>query len=406
VSAPAGHDAEPAVAAGAGGGSAKVHTQGTHRTRRPEETWELMAPRLPRFGITRVSDVTGLDVFSVPVAMAARPLAWTLSVSQGKGQTLTAAKVSAAMESVELWHAEHARPPLLARAVAAADVGLGHPVRALASAPGPFLDDHTPLDWVAGRGLVSGRAVPVPIDEVCFPDPSTQRWAPDGLRATTNGLASGNSRDEAALHALYEVVERDALSRPSAAELARAPVVDPDSVGDPACRAMLDAIAAAGSLVSLTCLPSRFGVPTFKCLVWGWDFPVVCGGSGSHHDPAVALSRAVTEAAQGRLAAIVGSRDDLDLWNGFDRAHGKARVAASFATPDTTYDAAVAGTPGPSDDITSELCGLAAVVQEVTGIEPVLVDLSTEDDFAVVKVLAPGTAMDMDRVHRNDDRFD
>lgn len=385
---------------------AKVHTQGTHRMRHPDETWELMAPRLHRFGITRVSDVTGLDVFSVPVAMAARPLAWTLSVSQGKGQTLVAAKVSAAMESVELWHAEHARPDLLERAVSAVDLDLGHPIRDLTAAPGPFLDDRTLLDWVAGRGLVTGRTVPVPIDEVCFPDPSTHRWTPDGLRPTTNGLASGNSLDEAALHALYEVVERDSLSRPSAAELAQAPVLDPDSVTDPACRVMLDAIAGAGSLISLTCLPNRFGVPTFKCLIWGWDFPVVCGGSGSHHDPVVALSRAITEAAQGRLAAIVGSRDDLDLWNGFDRAHGKARVAAHFPLPDTSYAGAVAGAAGPSDDIRTELTLLAAATAQVNGIEPVLVDLSTDDDFAVVKVLAPGAAMDMDRVHRNDDRFD
>ncbi|MFD1277831.1 YcaO-like family protein [Streptomyces kaempferi] len=36
-------------------------------------------------------------------------------------------------------------------------------------------------------------------------------WSPDLLRATSTGLARGNSRNEALLHALFEVVERDML---------------------------------------------------------------------------------------------------------------------------------------------------------------------------------------------------
>ena len=62
-------------------GTAKAYVQGTHRVRRPEETWEIIRPRLRDFGITRISDVTGLDTFGIPVAMAARPLSWTLCVS-------------------------------------------------------------------------------------------------------------------------------------------------------------------------------------------------------------------------------------------------------------------------------------------------------------------------------------
>jgi hypothetical protein len=37
----------------------------------------------------------------------------------------------------------------------------------------------------------------------------------------------------------------------------------------------------------------------------------------------------------------------------------------------------------------------------VVAAEPLLVDLSTDTDFAVVKVVVPGTLVDVDRIHPN-----
>ena len=379
-------------------GHPTVFTDGTHRVRDPEETWERIRPLLGTFGITRVSDVTGMDVIGIPVSMATRPLAWTLSVSQGKGRTLRLAQVSAAMESIEFWHAEHSRPPISHRATPARDLDLPYDVRDVAEGATPFLDAASPLDWVDGVGLVSGRTVPVPVDAVCFRDPSSRSWSPFDIRPTSNGLASGNCLAEAALHALHEIVERDARSRPTLAELATAPVVDPASVPDPTCTRMLEEVSAGGGRLGIARLPSRFGVPTFSCLVWTWDLPVVIGGSGSHGDPAVALSRAVTEAAQGRVAAIVGSRDDLDVWATLDDAHNKAHIRRQFPEPTTTY-AELAGPAQTTLDVVRDLDDLARRVTEVSGSEPVLVDLSTHPDVAVVKVLVPGCAMRFERVH-------
>ena len=376
----------------------KVFTQGTHRVREPEETWAVIEPLFGDYGVTRVSDVTGLDVLGIPVSMATRPFAWTLSVSQGKGQTRRLAKVSAAMEAIEFWHAEHHRPALSHRATPARDLGLDYDVRDVADECTPFLDELSPLDWVDGVGMLTGRTVPVPVDAVCFRDPTARVWSPFDIRPTSNGLASGNCREEAALHALYEVVERDALSRPTLAELGTAPVVDPGSVPDPTCARMSAAVTSAGGRLSIARLPNRFGIPTFSCTVWSWDLPVVIGGSGAHGDPAVALSRAVTEAAQGRVAAIVGSRDDLEVWDTLDGAHRKASIRRQFPSPTATY-AEAAGVAHTYPDITEELSRLARRVAEVTGSEPVLVDLSSHRDFAVVKVLVPGCAMRYERVH-------
>src|SRR4249919_2180198 len=58
----------------------KRYRAGTHRTRVPSETLAVIEPHLRRFGITRVANVTGLDRLGVPVYLAVRPNARSLSV--------------------------------------------------------------------------------------------------------------------------------------------------------------------------------------------------------------------------------------------------------------------------------------------------------------------------------------
>ena len=65
---------------------------------------------LQAVGITRVANVTGLDQVGVPTWVAVRPLARSLSVSQGKGLTHDLGRISAVMECIEVHHAEHFVP--------------------------------------------------------------------------------------------------------------------------------------------------------------------------------------------------------------------------------------------------------------------------------------------------------
>ena len=90
----------------------KLHLIGCHRVVSPAETVDRIRPLMPRMGITRTADVTGLDRIGVPVVMVTRPNAKSLAVSQGKGLDLMAATASGLMESVELFHAEHIELPL------------------------------------------------------------------------------------------------------------------------------------------------------------------------------------------------------------------------------------------------------------------------------------------------------
>jgi ribosomal protein S12 methylthiotransferase accessory factor len=372
----------------------KVFRTGTHRVRLPEHTWELIEPLLGTYGITRVADVTGLDVLGVPVVMGVRPLARTLSVSQGKGQNLLLAKISAAMEAIEFWHADFQHPPRQHRDVAAADLDLPYRIEQISAGPDALVNQDTPLDWVDAVVLGSGARVPVPARVVTVA-PDQRSWVPPGLRWSSNGLASGNTYAEACLHALYEIIERDAVTRRISGE----PVtyVEPTSIDDPSCAELIRWITDAGATLRITRVPGRFDVPCFGATVWSPEFAAVCLGWGAHLDPGVAVSRAVTEAVQSRLTVIAGARDDLpEVYHVVRLSTDEPAPPAGSVIP--WCEAKNVG-PGSFDDLAEELAWATAKVTGVTGVEPLCVDLSTAEEFAVVKVLAPDTAFDLDRVH-------
>src|SRR2546421_7709485 len=187
----------------------KVYRRGTHRYATPEQTWERVAACFPDVGITRIADITHLDTVGIPVALGIRPRARTLAVSMGKGVTQLLARVSAAMESIELWCAEHAE--LYTWTSPARDFALPYSLDELQLCQGSLCSDELVLTWTYGTGVGSGSRQPVPISAVVVSSVCNDFWAPPVFLETSNGLASGNTPDEATLHALLEVVERDCL---------------------------------------------------------------------------------------------------------------------------------------------------------------------------------------------------
>ena len=77
--------------------------------------------------------------------------------------------------------------------------------------------------------------------------------------------------------------------------------VDVRTIDDPGCAALVEGILVAGATLVVGLLPSRLDIPVFRAAVWSPEFPVTSIGWGAHGDAGVALSRAVTEAAQSRL---------------------------------------------------------------------------------------------------------
>src|SRR5262245_9183184 len=92
---------------------------GTHRAATLDATWRRFSPLRRRAGITRIADLTGLDTLGIPVFAAIRPMGRSLSTQQGKGATPLAATVSALMESLETYSAEHVALPIVLGSVRA-----------------------------------------------------------------------------------------------------------------------------------------------------------------------------------------------------------------------------------------------------------------------------------------------
>jgi ribosomal protein S12 methylthiotransferase accessory factor len=371
----------------------KIFLDGTHRVRLPEETLELITPLFPGFGITRLADVTGLDVLGVPTVMAVRPLASTLAVSQGKGATLLLAKVSGAMEAIELWHSERAVPPAVLTGTPAVDLDLQYPLIALERSRESLATEYSPVDWISARMAVTGRETHVPRAAVQLGDYPRDDWPLQLFSTSSNGLASGNTRSEALTHALYEVIERDCTGILAGIRAVDRTYIDPGSVEDENCAELIERIRRAGGWLELVYVPSPWPVACFVAYLWHEDFgSCLVDGSGAHADPAVALSRAITEAAQSRLTFISGTRDDIDP-KLYRLSHGAS------APPQTAGDFVrwpkAAGAHRHffrTDD--AEASWLAEVVARQVGYEPMVVDLSTCEEFAVVKVLCPGLRFD------------
>jgi ribosomal protein S12 methylthiotransferase accessory factor len=355
----------------------KVVQAGTHRMRTAEETLARLAPLLYGLGISRVADVTWLDDIGMPVFQAVRPKSRCLAVSQGKGITAPLAKVSAIMECLEVRAAES--PTVALKRTLARDLELPYDVGALARDHFEALARTAALSWCAAVDLQSGAQTFVPLGGVTMDWTVLDRWSPSIFESNSNGLASGNSFSEAAVHGLCEVLERWGLATPDPVR------IDPATVTEGSAAHLIERFSDAGLVPEIVFFPNTGGIPVFTAVLPSDDFPVAFRGHGCHLDADVALCRALTEAAQSRATHIAGSRDDM--WESTYEWRATRWRPAEY--PSLAYPDAVAGlTALPSGDVAEDLRILLASIRDA---HPVVlaVDLSVVVGVHVVKVIIP-----------------
>ncbi|GAB4394379.1 MAG: YcaO-like family protein [Kiloniellaceae bacterium] len=376
--------------------SAKAYRGGTHRCRRPEDTLKAFLPHAARMGITRLANVTGLDSIGIPVYMACRPLSRSIAVSQGKGLTPLEAKISAFMEAAETWHGETITAPL--KMVSHEELRRDHRVVDVEGLPRSRLGDFDPAQqilWVEGVPLNGGEPRWVPLELVSTNYTLPQPQGSFAFPANTNGLASGNTFTEAALHALCELIERDALSlwRLGGEAVRAATKLDPDSIDSVPARTLLAHYERAGLSVGLWDVTSDLGVPVFCCAVAERAETAVEAelGAGCHPDREVALLRALTEAAQSRTTRIAGARDDY-VPESYDSAAKLARNRTAqlwLADPPRRRFADAPNLSG--DTIDGDLERVLALLAAQGIDEVVAVDLTKPDiGLPVARVVAAG----------------
>lgn len=373
------------------------------RARSAEDTLARIKPRIQEYGITRVASVTGLDVLGVPVWMAVRPMARSLTVSQGKGISDSLAYISAVMESIEMHHAEHwdATGPEVSLGEAFQDARFASPA-ALSLRSDAKVTDATTAAWVEGHDLVSGEAKYLP-KELLDLDFRMKRGRAPIFLSSSNGLASGNTRTEAVVHGLCEVIERDQSClwqiEQSLAGDPRARMVKLDTIEDPICRRQIEICRRANLDVWVWYCTYDINVPVFACTIADRGnatfYPQRASGYGCHPVATVALSRAITEAIQSRLTHISGVRDDV-TWERYrndisttDRSNLVAFEAMAKMQPALSFhDIPIARPPATMEAMLDEML---EKLRAVDLIQAIVVDLpSRMDDFAFVFVCVPG----------------
>ena len=192
-------------------------------------------------------------------------------------------------------------------------------------------DAATPLRWTTATSVTRDVACLVPAQAVWMA-PVSRRGAPH-VRASTNGCALGTSVEEAALHAVLELAERDGFVT-SWLLRRRCRAVNPASVEDATFQALSDRVAATHPAYALHYLDttSDLGIPSIWLLALRADgalgpATLTTGGGG--------LS--VADAMAGALRELAGQLRQADPQGGGPR-HTESYIAQLEAAPMRVLD--------------------------------------------------------------------
>ena len=372
----------------------------------PEETLARVLPLLGTAGLGEPEDITSKDEIGIPVFSVDR-METAMGVPKyynGKGVTREQAEASAVMESIERYSAEPREDDEIVfgtyeqacdvmATIPPADMIL--PIWALDHLQG------AEIAWTEGWDILRGERVWVPACAVFYP------YIPDTdlqlFKYHTNGLASGNNMEEAVLHAIFELVERDAWS---IAEYRNLPV--PDVIADPDSLPgkLIVKFAEHGVEVHLKDLTCDTGIPTIGAAaddVATKDPEMLTIGVGTHLDPEIAAVRAITEVAQSRATHRDGKKINAQLQRatvqmGYERVKelnrlwfGEGRGSVNLSDiPD-----------GSTDDVLDDIEVVLGRLVDAGFDRVVAVDLTRPElEVPVVRMVIPGMevwTMDADR---------
>lgn len=379
-----------------------TYIPGTQHVFDAESTLKNAKKHLDKIGVTRVAGITDLDRIGIPVITTVRPSAaeGAISVYSGKGSNEDQARISAMMESYERCLAERSglNKDIEEDITATYFIDTYHGALARGSAVDPlslhpsepYTPDHL-IEWTMAWDLLKDEEVAVPANAVFHPYHAPGQAA-KLFRSNTNGLAAGNVLEEAILHGLLEVIERDALSM---AEYNRDPgreiVLTPD---DSENYTLLQKFRSNDVDIKLWLLTHDTGIATVVAVtddIRLKDPALLVMGAGSHLKPEIAVRRALSEAAQSRAVQIHGAREDTDRESfvrqiGYERIRRMNQYWYDDGQKVSMHEIADLSGNSPGENIKTVLAQLKQVAQSA-----IIVDLSRISiPIPVIRVIIPG----------------
>ena len=392
-----------------------TYIEGTQRVFDEKSTLEKINNNSKQIGVTRVASITDLDRVGIPVISTIRPSAaeGAISVYSGKGNTENQARISAIMESFERCLAERnglnndVAEDIKAQHIIENYTAIRENYRAVDPTLLLMAEDYSPqafVEWISGWDLLKNEEIFVPANAVYHPYNAPGR-ALKLFRSNTNGLAAGNTIEEAIFHGLLEVIERDALS---IAEFNRNPgkeIILTESDGEN--YDLLRKFTDNEVEVKLWALSHDTEITTVVAVtddIKLRDAALLVMGAGAHLNPEIAVKRALTEAAQSRVVQIHGAREDTEREKfvreiGYDRIKRMNKYWYENDEQTSMRDLKDLSKNTPAESID-------AVLEQLRNITDcaVVVDMSRESiPVPVVRVIIPSFEMytlDRERVGR------
>jgi putative methanogenesis marker protein 1 len=282
----------------------KVYILETHRSKTPDSTLRFVEKVKETAGMLSFMNASDVDRIGIPVFTCDRIRPDGSKTSHtGKGVSPIQAQVSITMEAIERYCSEFREEygDKLVRgkfALLKKNSNVLDP-RALILSRASNYNPDKEIDWVWGHDLSKDEEILVPACAVYHP------FHQDGtflFSTHTNGIAAGNTYEEAIIHGLAELIERDAWS------IARYSHAFNDALfmeDEPENRFIIDVLEkfeAADIEIVTKDLTTDIKVPVVAAfsrdLVYRQMVPI--DGFGAHLDPRVALVRALLEIATTR----------------------------------------------------------------------------------------------------------
>jgi ribosomal protein S12 methylthiotransferase accessory factor len=369
----------------------KTYTFDQDKILTPEETIARVRERLARLDLEILKETMRIDSgrLDIPIYISllgvdARRVVPTQK-QMGKGATPVQSEASALMELVERFSffsfvEEGPLHYALPRELPGPALDFSYLAASLFDKSGDVVGagqiyQDWPLHFAPATNLTTGQALYLPF-----------HWF--YLIEEYNGPAAGNCLEEAVLQALCEVVERHVGSVISHERLTT-PVIDPDSVQDPAARELLAKFEKNGIKVYLRDFSMNTGIPTVAALAYDPStFPEeseIVFAAGTTTDPEKSLIRALTEVAQ-----LAGD------------FHRRTSYRPTLPKYETLEEAAYLMAPGPMQPLSSlpnlarqnlkeEIEGCLAALKRLD-LDVFVVDVThPEIGIPAVYVLIPGT---------------
>ena len=255
----------------------------------------------------------------------------------------------------------------------------------------PF-DAAAPREWTPVWSLTGLRSRLLPTSLLYFD--ARRSPGPRQVLSDSNGNAAGSSLEDALMQGFFELVERDAVAL-WWYNRTRQPEVDLDAFDEPWLAELRDGYRRLGREVWVLDLTTDLGIPVMAALSRRPDEPGgrVVFGFGAHHDPRLALRRAMTEMGQLFAAhlggAPAGRPADPDVCAWWEASQ---HTDLSYLTADPGQTPRVPGhySYTPTTDLLDDVSSITALCGR-HGLDLMVLDQTRPDlGIPVVKVIVPG----------------